>query len=203
MQSRTTVKGFTLTEMVVTMAVSAIMLTTLGRSTMMLMQSNIGMAYKSEMNMQSDRAMEKLTNDLREAVDVLSPLSLNSFTIVVPVMGNAEVEYEAIKYLFNRHVGTVVRIKVTDPIDAQLYQENTSTTSSGANAVDAEELLLIEGADYCNFTYYNGQGEATDTALDVKKIKMNVTIARGTDINTKVYLDVSNSTFLRNRITSN
>ena len=56
MQSRTTVKGFTLTEMVVTMAVSAIMLTTLGRSTMMLMQSNIGMAYKSEMK--SDRAMQ-------------------------------------------------------------------------------------------------------------------------------------------------
>ena len=79
MQSRTTVKGFTLTEMVVTMAVSAIMLTTLGRSTMMLMQSNIGMAYKSEMNMQSDRAMEKLTNDLREAVDVLGS---STFSVV-------------------------------------------------------------------------------------------------------------------------
>ncbi len=202
MRKRSTVKGFTLTEMVVTMAVSAIMLTTLGRSTMLLMQSNLNMAYKSEMSLQSDRAMETFNDDLREAVFVLSPLSLDSFTIRIPVGSTGE-EYEEIKYLFKKHLGTVVRIIVPDPEDASLYPEYNDTTSAGGNAGDGDELLLIEGVDYCNFTYFNTNGEATENALDVKKIKMSVTVARGSNTSFKVYHDVSTSIFLRNRITTN
>ncbi len=177
-------RGFTLAEMVIVLAVSSIILTTLGGSMVMLMKTNMSMNYHADMNLQADRALEQFTADVRDANDIVS-LAGPDFVLEFPTDPATRVKYE-----FHSGLNTLTRIENPDEYNTELdvNQSVTEVTS-----------ILMSGVEYLNFTYYDMINSMTSSILDTRKIKINATLVRGNDAHTQVYRDVSTAIYMRNK----
>ncbi len=184
-------RGYTLVEAVVTLTATALMLTGLTSSLMMIMRANMHLDYDAIMRVQSDRALQTLDNDAGQASSVESA-SADTFTILVPMPGtptssvydNVAMETDEIEYTYRRHLRDLVRVK-------------------NAGTANEEETVLLEGIEFLQLAYSDMQGGSTMTPLDVKEIHLEASISRGTHSLAKRYLDLSSSIFLRNRLSSN
>ena len=161
----------------------AIILTSLGSSTVMLMKMNMRMNYQAEMNVQADRALQTLTTDVRDANKIHS-LSNNDFVLIIPPRrrgaGGAGLAHPKVKYEYDSTAATFSRIK-------------------GPETANEEVRVLLEGVSNLNIIYYDMRGETTSTKLDARKIEINATMVRGDDNGTQVSRDVTTAIYMRNK----
>lgn len=174
-QTRATVAGFTLAEVIVATTVLAIAMTAIMSSLVFAYKSSYFMGLSIETNSKSRLTMEQLGLDLRSAIDVTTSAGKNlKFTVSDPD-GNTQ----TIQYRYISNAGTLWRRVDGGTKDFLLY--------------DLDDFL---------FTYYDSKDVATTNAIDIKKIMVFMKQEKSV-LNLNHESEYKSARFLlRNRMTS-
>ena len=172
-RTKTSSRGYTLVEMTVVMAVSAIVLTVTASSVTNLMKGRLKMSHYSILAVESRLALSHFDHDVSPASKLMHP-STEGFIVEkpLPLGGTEEVEY---RY---------------DPIAGTL-----------GRAVGGNERVILKNIERLTFSYLTDDSNPTTNALQVTKIHLSARLMLGSAAQANIY-QVETRRVMRNKTTS-
>ncbi|MGC9451043.1 MAG: PilW family protein [Oceanipulchritudo sp.] len=153
-------QGFTLTEVMVTLTISAFLLASVYATVMSLAKGSESMINYSEMNRQARIALELFGRDIRMAswVDSASKYKIRIEREIRNTTYDVEFEY-------NPQAGTLSRF---------VYDHDTNSIADIPNA----DRILIYDIDDLAFSYFTQQQNTPMTITDIKHVQLEALMER-------------------------
>ena len=179
-------KGFTLPEMMITLTISAIVLTSAYATLASLAKGSRSMINFSEMNTTSRFALEMFGRDARMARDV---------EVSTPSRVRLEREIDGttydVEYVYDAQAGTFRRT---------IYNNDTNTIATG---VARPDRVLIYDVSDLNLNYYTLRHAVTDRPIEVKHVQLEAVLERQVISLTNTNYIISARFMMRNKDVSN
>jgi len=164
-------RGFTLTELLVAIFVSGIVLAMAMSSFNLLAKGSAGIGNYSSMNMQSRVALDIFASDIRMANDV----AIATDTALRFTAYNSSGGHVWVQYTFSADEGILYR------------------TYAGVT-----EMVLTD-IDSFEFVYYDLQRDSTSDALSVKEVEINAVMSKNVVVLQNTNQVISSRFMMRNR----
>ena len=168
-------RGFTLTEILVALALLALGLGMVLPTSFFVIKSNVSLGNSTVMTTQARHLVEQLGTDIRSAVSII------------------------------RNGERTLEITIEDPDNIQstiLYLYDPLSNSLSRKVDNGRARTLIDDIVSLKFAYYNSQDLETSKLIDTKKIEVQVTQEIETMLgNSQTYEQKSTRFVMRNRVT--
>lgn len=143
-------RGFTLTEVLVTLTLSGMVLAASTGSLLFLAKSSRGMGNYQEMNLASRFTLEEFASDARMTVDVVTATTTTVSLEVYNSLGTTT----SVSYAYDAAAGTFTR------------------------TVDGVTKVLLEDVEELELKYFTLRRDPTTTPLEVKEIQLQAVMRR-------------------------